>query len=76
MESWVINNVYFFKCFTYLVNVAYTISAGNVYGRLKTDKSFIPRCLNTQLSKPLFAESMASWNILKTVSGMFDTSAS
>lgn len=61
---------------TYLVNVAYTMSAGNVYGRLRTDNSFMPRCLNTQFTRPLLAESMASWNIVITVSGIFETRAS
>lgn len=52
------------------------MSAGRVQGKLNNDNNFILRCLNNQLMRPLLAESMASWNIVKTVSGNFDTSAS
>lgn len=61
---------------THLTSVANIISAGKAYGRLRTDNNFIPRCLNNQLRTPLFADSIASWNILMTVSGMFDPKAS
>lgn len=61
---------------TYFVKVACTMSAGSVYGKLRMDNSFIPRCLNIQLMMPLFVESIASWNIVMTVSGMFETNAS
>lgn len=61
---------------TYFVTVAYIISAGIVQGKLNNDSSFILRCLNSQLTSPLLAESIASWNIVRTVSGNFDTSAS
>lgn len=58
------------------MKVAYTTSAGSVHGRLSNDKSFTLRCLNNQLMRPLLAESIASWNMVITVSGKLDTSAS
>lgn len=61
---------------TYFVIVAYITSAGSVQGKLNNDSSFMLRCLNSQLTSPLLAESIASWNIFITVSGMLATNAS
>jgi len=61
---------------TYFVIVAYIISAGSVQGKLNNDSNFILRCLNSQLTSPLLAESIASWNIVITVSGILATNAS
>lgn len=56
--------------------VAYITSAGSVQGKLNNDSSFMLRCLNNQLIRPLLAESIASWNIVITVSGILATNAS
>ena len=82
--SWIISLyfnltfIYFIKriLLTYLVKVAYTTSAGKVYGRLNNDNSLILLCLKSQFTSPLFAESIASWNIVRTVSGSLATNAS
>lgn len=58
------------------MTVQYIMSTGKVYGRVKIDSNFIPLCLKTQFTRPLFALSMASWKIVTTVSGMLETSAS
>lgn len=61
---------------THFVNVAQTMSTGNVQGRDSRERSFMLRCLNTQFIRPWFAESMAFWNTVITVSGKLATSAS
>ena len=70
--------IYFIKriLLTYLVKVPYTTSAGNVYNRLSNDNSLTLLCLKSQFTSPLFAESIASWNIVSTVSGRLATNAS
>ena len=52
------------------------MSIGRVYGKVSTDNSFIPLCLNTQFTIPLFADSIASSKTVRMVSGMFDASDS
>lgn len=71
-----ITYIYIDMFVTNLVTVAYITSAGSVHGKLNNDSNLILRCLNSQLISPLLAESMASWNIVTTVSGKLATKAS